>query len=86
MIVNSDIDFHGEDLFYYYFDEVDLDNALVGILGIEIGFPISDWTRITSSFGYQFDVDKGEVEIGDIDMGDTELKGYFVRLGVSTKF
>lgn len=66
-------------------DDLDIDNAWIGVLGINYERQITDRLSWLVGGGYQFDVSEGEVEWMGIDLGDNELESVFVRLGLVFK-
>lgn len=84
-IVNSDIDVVATDYEYIYGDEVDIDNGLIGILGVDVGIPFSQKASLSFGAGYQFDIAKGDAEWYGINIGENELKGLMLNFGINVK-
>ena len=87
VIVSSDVDLIGaaSDGFdsIVVEDEVDIDNGVVGLFGADISFPLSPQAKIGFGAGYQFDIEKGDVTWLGEEIGDNEMKGFFLRVGIS---
>ena len=85
VFINSDIH-TTENLGYTYLKkEVDIDNNLVGLVAADIIFPIPSRVKLSAGIGYQFDIVKGSIKWSGYDLGDNELKSFFLRLGLSLK-
>jgi hypothetical protein len=66
-------------------DEIDIDNAWIGVLGLNYEKQISDRVSWLVGGGYQFDLAKGEAEWRGVDLGDNELESVFLRIGIVFK-
>jgi len=85
VIVNSGINIAATDGYYYLEDEVDIDNGLVGIIGADLEFPLSPTANFGLGAGYQSDLSKGDASWFGVELGDNELKGLFIRIGLTLK-
>jgi hypothetical protein len=85
VFVNSDINVTVSDRYGIYKHKVDIDDGLVGLLGADISFPVSSTIKVGFGAGYQFDISKGDVIFQGIDIGNNEMKGFFLRLGMNIK-
>jgi hypothetical protein len=85
VIVSSDIDVTVFEGYNKYKHKVDIDDGLVGLLGADISFPVSATMKIGFGAGYQFDISKGDVIFQGFDIGNNEMKGFFLRLGMNIK-
>ena len=83
VVVNSNVDLAATDFYYYAEDELDIENSVVGILGAELGFPLSDAMGLSFGVGYQFDISEGDVEWFGIDIEEFEMKGFYFNFGVN---
>lgn len=83
VVVNSNVDFAATDFYYYLEDELDIENGVVGGVGAEVGFPLSDAMGLSFGVGYQFDISKGDVEWFDVNVGEFEMKGFYFNLGLN---
>lgn len=93
VIVNSNVEFieaealadsYGHSYSQSASYDVDLDDAIVGIIGAEFDFELSQGFRLFAGGGYQFDIVKGDVTAGGMDIDyENELKAAFIRAGVA---
>ena len=66
-------------------DEIDIENAWIGVLGLNYERQISDKVSWLVGGGYQFDLAKGEAEWRGVNLGDNELESAFLRIGLVFK-
>ena len=85
VFVNSDIDITATDGYYIYKDNVEIDDGLVGLIGADIAYPLSPKVKLGFGAGYQFDISKGKATWFGVDLGDNEMKGFYLRLGLNVK-
>ncbi len=85
VVVESDIDLAATDYYYIYEGEVDLDNGVVGLLGAELGFPVSDRAKLAFGMGYQFDIAEGDAKWFGVEIEEFEMKGFYLNFGVNVK-
>ena len=83
VVVDSNVDLAATDFYYYAEDELDIENSVVGILGAELGFPLSDGMGLSFGFGYQFDISKGDVDWFGVAIEEFEMKGLYFNFGVN---
>jgi hypothetical protein len=83
VFINSDIDFDATDYSTYYWGEVDVDDGVIGLLGVDIAVPLSPKAKIGLGAGYQFDISKGDGSIEGIDIQENKMKGFYLRLGLN---
>jgi len=83
VVVDSNVDFAVTDFYYYFEDELDIENGVVGVIGAEVGIPLSDVMGLSSGFGYQFDISKGDVEWFGVDIEEFEMKGFYFNFGLN---
>lgn len=83
VVVDSKVDLAATDFYYYFKDELDIENSVVGILGAEVGFPLSDGMGLSFGLGYQFDISKGDVEWFGVNIEEFEMKGFYFNFGVN---
>jgi hypothetical protein len=83
VVVDSNVDLAATDFYYYAEDELDIENSVVGILGAELGFPLSDGMGLSFGFGYQFDISEGDVEWLGVDIEEFEMKGFYFNFGLN---
>ena len=83
VVVDSNVDLAATDFYYYAEDELDIENSVVGILGAELGFPLSDGMGLSFGFGYQFDISKGDVEWFGVDIEEFEMEGFYFNFGLN---
>lgn len=83
VVVDSKVDLAATDFYYYFKDELDIENSVVGILGAEVCFPLSDGMGLSFGLGYQFDISKGDVEWFGVNIEEFEMKGFYFNFGVN---
>ena len=66
-------------------DELDIEPGWTGVLGLNYERQISDSVSWLIGGGYQFDIDRGEVEWQGLDIDDNELESLFLRVGLVFK-
>lgn len=85
VFINSDVDVAITDGYDLYSGSIDADDGLIGLLGVDVAFPVSPTMKLGMGLGYQFDISKGDVSIEDIDFDENEMKGFVIRLGMNVK-
>lgn len=85
VVVQSDIDLAVTDYYDIYKDEVDLENGMVGSVGADLGFHLSDRTKLAVGVGYQFDIAKGDAEWFGTNIEEFEMKGFSLNFGINVK-
>lgn len=85
VVVNSDITITATDYEYIYEDEVDIDNGLIGLIGADLSIPIAPKASVGLGMGYQFDISKGDATWVGINIGENELEGFYINLGLDIK-
>jgi hypothetical protein len=75
-----------ENLGYTYNKEkVDINDGLVGLVAADMVFPLPSRVKLSAGFGYQFDIVKGSIKWSGFDLGDNELRAFFLRLALALK-
>ena len=67
-------------------EDVDIGGALLGNLGADYEYMISENVYLLAGAGYQFNVVKADTSYGTYDVRDTSFAGAFVRLGAKFLF
>lgn len=62
--------------------DVDIDDAVIGVVAVQTDWELSPHARLALDAGYQFDLSGAETETRIGPVHDTELQGFFLRLGV----
>jgi len=83
--VSSDVDGTVTDGADTLKDTIDIDDGLIGLIAGNVAYPISPTMNLGFGAGYQFDISKGSAEWYGFDLGDNEMKGFFLRLGFNVK-
>jgi hypothetical protein len=83
VVVDSNVDLAATDFYYYAEDELDIENGVVGVIGAEFGFPLSDAMGLSFGFGYQFDISEGDVEWFGVDIEEFEMEGFYFNFGLN---
>jgi len=83
VVVDSNVDFAVTDFYYYFEDALDIENGVVGVIGAEVGIPLSDVMGLSFGFGYQFDISEGDVEWLGVDIEEFEMKGFYFNFGLN---
>lgn len=81
--VDSDVDFYLDDGATTYVGELDMDDGVVGVLGVDAGIPISRQAKLTVGLGYQFDLNKGDADWYGVEIGENEMKGFYLNFGIN---
>jgi hypothetical protein len=63
--------------------KLDLDNGVVGVVGLSFETSVGDSYDLLIGLGYQFDVAKGFAKAGDEYLGRSELSSFAVRVGLA---
>lgn len=66
----------------YLRDTIEFDDAIVGLIGINIESKVNDEVSLLAGVGYQFDLAKGDMEWRGRDLGENELKAILFKIGL----
>lgn len=66
--------------------DIEIDNGIVGVIAANLEAELSPGFSLLGGVGYQFDIAKGDAEWMGEDLGDNELKAFFIRAGLAIEF
>lgn len=66
--------------------DIDIDNGIIGLVAVNLEAAVSPGVSLLGGLGYQFDVAKGDAEWLGEDLGENELKAFFLRAGLVIEF
>lgn len=69
----------------YIKDTVEMDDGIIGVIGVEAQVSAGERVSLFAGLSYQFDLSKGDVEWVDNDGGSNELKALGVKAGVAIR-
>jgi hypothetical protein len=70
----------------YLRDTLDIDDGVVAIAAATVEINVAPQVSLLGGAGYQFDLEKGDVEFLDEDLGDNELEAILIQAGVAIRF
>lgn len=62
--------------------DIKMTNNLLAWVGVDATYKPESWPQMLLGVGYQQDVVQGEITVNDRQVGDMELSGAYVRLGI----
>ncbi len=62
-------------------DSIEIDDGVVGVIGVNIEGHLSKQTSMFAGLGYQFDLSKGDAEYLGEDFGENELEALLIKAG-----
>jgi len=66
--------------------DIEIDNGLVGLIAANLEAELSPGFSLLGGVGYQFDIAKGDAKWMGEDLGENELKAFFIRAGLAINF
>lgn len=66
--------------------DIEIDNGIVGLIAANVEAELSPGFSLLGGIGYQFDIAKGDAKWMGEDLGDNELKAFFIRAGIAIDF
>lgn len=66
--------------------DIEIDNGVVGLIAANLEAELSPGVSLLGGVGYQFDIAKGDAEWMGEDLGENELKAFFIRAGLAIDF
>ena len=66
--------------------DIEIDNSIVGLIAANLEAEVSPGINLLGGVGYQFDISKGDAELMGEDVGENELKAFFIRAGLAIDF
>jgi hypothetical protein len=67
-------------------DEVDIDDGIVAVALLQLEYRVGRQISLVGGAGYQFDLEKGDVEFLDEDLGENELEAALIQAGLIIRF
>ena len=66
-------------------EDIEIDDGIIGTVGLNCEFSISNHVSLFVGAGYNFDIEKGDVEIDGENAGENELKSSMFKTGCSIR-
>lgn len=66
-------------------EDIDMDDGIIGTVGLNCEFSISNHVSLFVGAGYNFDIEKGDAEVDGEDFGENELKSSMFKTGCSIR-
>jgi hypothetical protein len=67
-------------------NKVDIDDGLVAIATAQLQLNLTDTIFLLAGAGYQWDIEKGDVDVGDTKVGENELESFLAQAGLGLRF
>ena len=85
---NSEIELVSQEpgLRTYVKDTVDIEDGIVAVAVATLEVTLANQVSLIGGAGYQFDLQKGDVEFVDLDLGKNELEAVLVQAGLLIRF
>lgn len=70
----------------YYEDTIEIDDGVVAVAAARLGMKLDPRISISAGAGWQFDLEKGDVELLGEKIGENELEALLIQAGVQVRF
>ncbi|MFO7534451.1 MAG: hypothetical protein R6X19_01985 [Kiritimatiellia bacterium] len=67
-------------------NKVDIDDGLVAIAMAQLQLNLTDAIFLIAGAGYQWDIEKGDVDVGGVKVAENELESFVAQAGLGIRF
>lgn len=67
-------------------NDIDIDDGFVAVATAQLELHLTDALYLLAAAGYQWDIEKGDINIGDTKIGENELESFIAQAGIGLRF